>query len=672
MFGMNLALIANNIGVMWVAIELATLTTVLMVGIYRTHEALEAAWKYFILGSVGIALALFGTILVYMAALPVVGEGLDAMVWTVLLEHAATSSPRSSTSPSSSCSSATARRSASPRSMRGCPMPTPKAPRPYRRPFPAAAQRRALYAVLRFKIPARRPTPKALAPGPLMVTMGLGLSIFAALMLYRRAETSKAMFADSSAVDRAYGDHHLRLRHGGALANFAGLLHMMMHSPHQVRHFLRRRPYGPGQGHAEASPTHPRSYREPSRSWRWGLASACTAIAGLPPLGIFMSEFLVVSSTFARQPLLAILLVRRPADCLRRALPASRWPCLRRADRRHGAGQGLLRADVSPFGPGADRRHLPAAVAGRLVPARREPARLRRAPWPKLDLLIENARLIERDRPWRRAPVRRDAWRRPANCSPPEIRPRAPRPVGGAARSAYGAHGGRGDRRPDLDRPEHRNPAVSVGTCPRSGSSGPCATFGLEPEGLLDERPWPDHGRWGVHHPLGTLIRSVSAPAPHPVLLPSEGEGLHQTPVGPVHAGIIEPGHFRFTANGETVVRLEERLGYVHKGIEGLMGGASLDQAAKLAGAAPRAISRPVAQPPSPFARAAEAASGATAPPRAVYLRALMAELERLANHFGDIGAICNDASFALMLAHCGVLREEVRDASPVLPSAIA
>ena len=82
---MNLALVANNIGLMWVAIELATLTTVLMVGIYRTHEALEAAWKYFILGSVGIALALFGTILVYMAARPVIGEGLDAMVWTVLV-----------------------------------------------------------------------------------------------------------------------------------------------------------------------------------------------------------------------------------------------------------------------------------------------------------------------------------------------------------------------------------------------------------------------------------------------------------------------------------------------------------------------------------------------------------------------------------------------------------
>ncbi len=88
MFAMNLGLLANNIGLMWVAIEMATLTTVLMVGIYRTHEALEAAWKYFILGSVGIALALFGTILVYMAARPVLGEGQDAMVWTALIEKA--------------------------------------------------------------------------------------------------------------------------------------------------------------------------------------------------------------------------------------------------------------------------------------------------------------------------------------------------------------------------------------------------------------------------------------------------------------------------------------------------------------------------------------------------------------------------------------------------------
>ena len=141
------------------------------------------------------------------------------------------------------------------------------------------------------------------------------------------------------------------------------------------------------------------------------------------------------------------------------------------------------------------------------------------------------------------------------------------------------------------------------------------------------------------------------------MFLPTEGEGLHQIPVGPVHAGIIEPGHFRFTANGEFVVRLEQRLGYVHKGIESLMKGASLEQAAKLAG---RTSGDSTVAYAFAFAQAVEAALQAKAPPRAIYLRALMAEVERLANHFGDIGAICNDASFSLMHAQCSILRERV------------
>ena len=111
-----------------------------------------------------------------------------------------------------------------------------------------------------------------------------------------------------------------------------------------------------------------------------------------------------------------------------------------------------------------------------------------------------------------------------------------------------------------------------------------------------------------------------------------------------MHAGIIEPGHFRFTSNGETVVRLEERLGYVHKGIERLMAGRRLARGAKLAA---RVSGDSTVAYAWAFARAVEAAIGAQAPPRAVWLRALMAELERLANHLGDFGAICNDAAFA-------------------------
>ena len=179
--------------------------------------------------------------------------------------------------------------------------------------------------------------------------------------------------------------------------------------------------------------------------------------------------------------------------------------------------------------------------------------------------------------------------------------------------------------------------------------------FGLRPQDTPDPRPWLDHGRWGLRHPLGLRAQAEDA-APYRFLA-SDGESLHQIPVGPVHAGIIEPGHFRFTANGEAVVRLEERLGYVHKGIESLMAGADLERASKLAGrvSGDSTVAYAIA-----FARAAEAALGIEAPIRAHYLRALMAELERLANHLGDIGAICNDASFSMMHAHCGVLRERV------------
>jgi Ni,Fe-hydrogenase III large subunit len=176
---------------------------------------------------------------------------------------------------------------------------------------------------------------------------------------------------------------------------------------------------------------------------------------------------------------------------------------------------------------------------------------------------------------------------------------------------------------------------------------------GLDAIDAPDMRPWLDLGFWNIRHPLGKR-----GPARKPKayeFLPSEGEGLHQIAVGPVHAGIIEPGHFRFTANGEYVVRLEERLGFAHKGVESLMKGATLDDTAKLAS---RCSGDSTVAYAFAFAQAVEAALRVKAPVRAIYLRALMAELERLANHFGDIGAICNDASFALMHAQTAILRE--------------
>jgi Ni,Fe-hydrogenase III large subunit len=184
-----------------------------------------------------------------------------------------------------------------------------------------------------------------------------------------------------------------------------------------------------------------------------------------------------------------------------------------------------------------------------------------------------------------------------------------------------------------------------------------CDLFGFSADYAPDARRWLDHDQWGIRAPLGV---GTPAPVGDPVDYAFQrviGEGLHQIPVGPVHAGIIEPGHFRFTANGETVARLEGRLGYVHKGIDGLTSGADIAVAARVVA---RTSGDSTVAASFAFARAVEVALGIEVPVRARVLRGVMAELERIANHFGDIGAICNDAAFTLLHAYCGILRERV------------
>jgi hydrogenase-4 component F len=303
MFGMNLALVANNIGLMWVAIELATLTTVLMVGIYRTPAALEAAWKYFILGSVGIALALFGTILVYMAARPVIGEGLDAMVWTILIDHAAGFDPALINLAFVFLMLGYGTKVGLAPLHAWLPDAHAEGPTPISAVLSGLLLNVALYAVLRFKL-LLAANPEALAPGPLMVTMGLTSLVFAAFMLYRRRDI-KRMFAYSSIEHM--GIIAFAFGMGGPLANFAGLLHMVMHSLTKSAIFFAVGHVSQVKGTQRIADIGGLTVTHP---WLgWGLVLGVVAIAGLPPMGIFMSEFLLVSSTFARVPWLAIPLV---------------------------------------------------------------------------------------------------------------------------------------------------------------------------------------------------------------------------------------------------------------------------------------------------------------------------------------------------------------------------
>jgi hydrogenase-4 component F len=300
LFAMNLALVANNIGLMWVAIELATLTTVLMVGIYRTPEAIEAAWKYFILGSVGIALALFGTILVYMAARPVVGEGLDGMVWTVLIAHVQAFDPAQLNLAFVFLMLGYGTKVGLAPLHAWLPDAHAEGPTPISAVLSGLLLNVALYAVLRFKL-LLDGNSGAIAPGPLMAVLGLVSLVFAALMLYRRRDI-KRMFAYSSIehmgiIAFAFGI-------GGPLANFAGLLHMIMHSLTKSAIFFTVGHIAQVKGTQKIADIRGLTVTHPLLGW--SLVVGVFAIAGLPPLGIFMSEFLVVSSTFARAPWLAV------------------------------------------------------------------------------------------------------------------------------------------------------------------------------------------------------------------------------------------------------------------------------------------------------------------------------------------------------------------------------
>lgn len=303
LFAMNLALVANNIGLMWVAIEMATLTTVVMVGIYRTEEAVEAAWKYFILGSVGIALALFGTILVYMAARPVVGEGLGGMIWTVLRQHVWSFDPALLNLAFVFLLLGYGTKVGLVPLHAWLPDAHAEGPTPISAVLSGLLLNVALYAVLRFKL-LLAANPGAIAPGPLMAAMGLVSLLFASFMLYRRSDI-KRMFGYSSIehmgiITFAFGM-------GGPLANFAGLLHMTMHSLTKSAIFFAVGHVAQAKGTQKIAEI--RGLTESHPALGWGLVLGIIAIAGMPPLGIFMSEFLVVSSTFARAPLLAILLV---------------------------------------------------------------------------------------------------------------------------------------------------------------------------------------------------------------------------------------------------------------------------------------------------------------------------------------------------------------------------
>jgi hydrogenase-4 component F len=306
-FTMLLALTTDNLGILWVAVEGATLATVLLVSLYRTPESVEAAWKYFILCGVGIALALFGTVLVYFAAQQVLTDPEQGLTWSVLYAHAGELDPA-------------VMRIAFVFLLVGygtkvglvpmhfwLPDAHSEGPTPVSAVLSGLLLNVALYAVVRFKMLTDGALAESVNPdtaGHLMMAFGL-LSFSVAVLSLQRQRDIKRMFSYSSIEHMGLMTFAFGI--GGPLATFAALLHMLVHSLTKSAIFIT-------VGHASHIAgtqviDHIRGLIRTQPSVGWGLLLGVAAIAGFPPFGIFTSEFLLLSATMESWPWLTLFLL---------------------------------------------------------------------------------------------------------------------------------------------------------------------------------------------------------------------------------------------------------------------------------------------------------------------------------------------------------------------------
>jgi hydrogenase-4 component F len=296
MFTMLLALLTNNLGILWVAMEAATLATVLLVSLYRTPSSVEAAWKYFILCGVGIAQALFGTILLYFAAEKVLGSGGTALLWTHLHEVAGDLEPRVLSIAFVFLLVGYGTKAGLAPLHNWLPDAHAEGPTPISAVLSGLLLNVALYAVLRNKVLVDAALGTHIA-GDLMMGFGL-LSVVVAAFFLARQRDIKRLFAYSSIehmgiITFAFGM-------GGPVATFAGLLHMTAHSLTKSAIFF-------AVGHAAQKTGTQiiediRGLIQVSPAVGWGLMLGGIAILGMPPFGVFASEFLILTTAMREQP----------------------------------------------------------------------------------------------------------------------------------------------------------------------------------------------------------------------------------------------------------------------------------------------------------------------------------------------------------------------------------
>ena len=309
LFTMLLALAANNLGIMWVAVEGATLATVLLVSLYRTPESVEAAWKYFILCGVGIALALFGTVLVYFAAAQLIANPGDALLWTTLHANAASLEPAVLSIAFVFLLVGYGTKVGLVPMHQWLPDAHSEGPTPMSAVLSGLLLNVALYAVVRFKmlVDGSLASPGAHHPylaGHLMMGFGLLSFMVAGLFLHRQRDI-KRMFSYSSIEHMGLMTFAFGV--GGPLATFAGLLHMLVHSLTKSAIFVTVGHAAHIAGSQQIDKIRGLIRTQPAVGW--GLIIATAAIAGFPPFGVFTAEFLLLSATMKAWPWLTLPLL---------------------------------------------------------------------------------------------------------------------------------------------------------------------------------------------------------------------------------------------------------------------------------------------------------------------------------------------------------------------------
>lgn len=298
-FAMLLALLTNNVGVLWISMELATLSTVLLVSLYRTPSAIEAAWKYFILCGVGIAQALFGTVLLYFAAEKVLGSGSQGLLWTNLSRVSGSLEPTVMSLAFIFLMVGYGTKVGLVPLHNWLPDAHAEGPTPISAVLSGLLLNVALYALVRCKALVDGATHSDKA-GYIMMAFGLLSLIVAAFSLLRQKDI-KRLFAYSSIEHMGIATFAFGL--GGPIATFGALLHMLVHSLTKSSIFFT---VGhASQMHSTQEMTNIRGLIKGSPMVGWGLMFGVIAIAGMPPFGVFTSEFLILTATMKKAPYLA-------------------------------------------------------------------------------------------------------------------------------------------------------------------------------------------------------------------------------------------------------------------------------------------------------------------------------------------------------------------------------